>query len=341
MKQYLEKLISRENLSSNEIKHAIEYCLSDATTDSEIAALLTALHSKGETAEEIAGIAEVIRSRSTFSTTPISDAIDNCGTGGDKSFSFNISTTSAFVLAGAGITVAKHGNRSITSKSGSADVLEELGISLTLTKEQVNELLHENKIAFLFAPNVHVALKPFTKVRRELGIRTVFNVIGPLTNPIELDTQLLGVYSKDLLPVLIESLKKLGRRRALVINGAGNVDEGTLAGENHLAFLNEGKIEYKTFTPESVGLPTYTKEDIIGGDAKRNAEILLNVLKGKKDAYYDTVLLNAGLGIFTNGKGRTIEEGIELARESIDSGAAYEKLQRLIEYSKKIPSGVY
>lgn len=341
MKIYLEKLISRENLSFEEVKNATEYCLSNTVTDSEIAALLTALHSKGETADEIAGIAEVIRSRSTFAITPLQDAIDNCGTGGDKSFSFNISTTSAFVIAGAGITVAKHGNRSITSKSGSADVLEELGVSLSLTKEHVDELLHSNKIAFLFAPNVHHALKPFTKVRKELGIRTVFNVIGPLTNPIDLDTQLLGVYSKDLIPVLIESLKKLGRRRAVVINGAGNVDEATLAGENHLAILNEGKIEYHTLTPESIGLPTYTKEDIVGGDAKRNAEILLNVLNGKKGAYYDTVLLNAGIGIFTNGKGRTIEEGIELARESIESGAALEKLQRLIEFSRKIPSGVY
>lgn len=341
MKVYLEKLISGDSLTFDEIKRATEYCLSDSVTDSEIAALLTALHSKGETAEEIAGIAEVIRSRSTFSSSPIPDTIDNCGTGGDKSFSFNISTTSAFVLAGAGITVAKHGNRSITSKSGSADVLEELGVSLSLTKDHVNELLHENKIAFLFAPNVHQALRPFTKVRKDLGIRTVFNVIGPLTNPIPLDTQLLGVYSKELIPVLVESLNKLGRRRAVVINGAGNVDEATLSGVNHLAILHEGNIEYRELTPESVGLPTYTKEDILGGDAKRNAEILLNVLKGKKDAYYDTVLLNAGLGIFTNGKGRTIEEGIELARESIDSGAALEKLQKLIEYSKKIPSGVY
>lgn len=341
MKVYLEKLISGDSLTFDEIKRATEYCLSDSVTDSEIAALLTALHSKGETAEEIAGIAEVIRSRSTFSSSPIPDTIDNCGTGGDKSFSFNISTTSAFVLAGAGITVAKHGNRSITSKSGSADVLEELGVSLSLTKDHVNELLHENKIAFLFAPNVHQALRPFTKVRKDLGIRTVFNVIGPLTNPIPLDTQLLGVYSKELIPVLVESLNKLGRRRAVVINGAGNVDEATLSGVNHLAILHEGNIEYRELTPENVGLPTYTKEDILGGNAKRNADILLNVLKGKKDAYYDTVLLNAGLGIFTNGKGRTIEEGIELARESIDSGAALEKLQKLIEYSKKIPSGVY
>ncbi|MBU8791219.1 anthranilate phosphoribosyltransferase [Oceanobacillus caeni] len=341
MKSYLEKLINRVDLTFDEMKEVTEYCLTDTVTYSEIAALLTALHSKGETAEEIAGIVEVIRSKSTFHTTPIPDAIDNCGTGGDKSFSFNISTTSAFVLAGAGITVAKHGNRSITSKSGSADVLEALGVSLSLSKDHVEELLHENKIAFLFAPNVHGALRPFTKVRKDLGIRTVFNIIGPLTNPIPLDTQLLGVYNKALLPVLAESLKKLGRRRAVVINGAGNVDEATLSGKNNLIFLNEGHIEELTLTPESVGLPTYTKEEIMGGDAKQNADILLSVLQGKKGAYYDTILLNAGLGIFTNGKAETIQDGIELARESIESGAALEKLEKLIEYSKKIPSGVY
>ncbi|RKQ33208.1 anthranilate phosphoribosyltransferase [Oceanobacillus halophilus] len=341
MKHYLEKIIDREDLTIEEMMAATEYCLSENATDSEIAALLTALQGKGETADEIAGIVEVIRSRSTFSTTPIQDAIDNCGTGGDKSYSFNISTTSAFVLAGAGITVAKHGNRSITSKSGSADVLENLGISLSFTKDHVEELLHENKIAFLFAPNVHAALKPFTKVRKHLGIRTVFNLIGPLTNPIELDTQLLGVYSREVMPMLAESLKKLGRRRAIVINGAGNVDEATLAGENHLIILDDGKLTNLTLTPESVGLPVYTKEEILGGTAKDNAEILLGVLNGKKGAYYDTVLLNAGLGIFTNGKAETIQEGIELARESIESGAALERLQQLISYSQRIPSEVY
>ncbi|WP_085993507.1 anthranilate phosphoribosyltransferase [Oceanobacillus senegalensis] len=341
MKTYLEKLINRNDLTLDEMKNATEYCLSAAATDAEIASLLTALQGKGETGEEVAGIVEVIRSRSTFQTKPFPDAIDNCGTGGDKSYSFNISTTSAFVLAGAGITVAKHGNRSITSKSGSADVLEELGVSLSLTKGHVEELLYENKIAFLFAPNVHEALKPFTKVRKDLGIRTIFNVIGPLTNPIELDTQLLGVYSKDLLPMLAESLKTLGRRRAVVVTGAGNVDEATLSGENHLIVLNEGELTELTITPEEVGLPRYSKEDIMGGDAKRNAEILLNVLNGKKGAYYDTVLLNAGLGIFTNGKAQTIQSGIELARESIESGAALEKLQQLITFSQKIPSEVY
>lgn len=340
MKHYLEKIIDGTNLTTEEMKDVTRYCLSEEATDSEIASLLTALQMKGETAEEIAGIVDVIRSESTFSTSPIPDAIDNCGTGGDKSYSFNISTTSAFVMAGAGVTVAKHGNRSITSKSGSADVLETLGVSLTLSKEQVEELLYENKIAFLFAPNVHNALKPFTKVRRDLGIATVFNVIGPLTNPINLDSQLLGVYRKELIPMLAESLKQLGRRRALVVNGAGNMDEATLAGENQMMLVDNGEITEFTLRPEDVGLPYFSKEEIQGGNAKENAEILLSVLKGKKGAYYDTVLLNAGLGLFTNGKAETIKNGIELARESIESGAALERLQYLMDYSKKIPSEV-
>lgn len=339
MKIYLEKLINGEDLTFEEMKEATEYCLTHGT-DSEIAALLTAMQAKGETADEIAGIVDVILSKSTFKMPAVEDAIDNCGTGGDKSFSFNVSTTSAFVIAGAGVTVAKHGNRSITSKSGSADVLEALGVSLTLSKDQVEELLHENKIAFLFAPNVHTALKPFTKVRRDLGIRTVFNIIGPLTNPVNLHSQLMGVYDKTFLEMLGKTLNKLGRKRAVVVNGAGNLDEATLSGENHLIFLNDGKITKFTLSPSDVGLPTYSKEDIRGGDAKENAEILLSVLKGKRSAYYDTVLLNAGLGIFTNGKADTIQEGIEKARESIESGEALKRLEYLVSYSKKIVSGV-
>lgn len=339
MKAYLEKLISGEDLTFEEMKEVTEYCLEKAT-DSEIAALLTAMQAKGETAEEIAGIVDVILAKSTFKIPVITDAIDNCGTGGDKSFSFNISTTSAFVIAGAGIKVAKHGNRSITSKSGSADVLETLGVSLTLSKEHVEELLQENNIAFLFAPNVHSSLKPFTKVRRELGIRTVFNIIGPLTNPVHLNAQLLGVYDKTFLKMLATALNRLGRKRAVVINGAGNLDEATLAGDNHLVFLNNGEITSFTLSPEDVGLPTYAKEEIRGGTAQENANILLSVLKGKKSVYYDTVLLNAGLGIFASGKVNSIQDGIEKARESIESGAALKRLEYLIDYSKKVPSGV-
>ena len=340
MKSYLEKLIRHENLSIEEMIEATKYCFTDTVTESEIAAFLTALQSKGETADEIAGMVEVIRSQSMFKTTEIENAMDNCGTGGDQSYSFNISTTSAFVIAGAGVPVAKHGNRSISSKTGSADVLEHLGVSLTFTNDHVEEMLHENKIAFLYAPNVHKALKPFSKVRKNLGLPTIFNAIGPLTNPVPLDSQLLGVYRRDMVQMLGESLRKLGRRRAVVVNGAGFMDEASLAGINHLVILDEEKLTPFTLNPEEVDLPTYRNEEIRGGDAKDNAVILIDVLEGKKGAYYDTVLLNAGLGLFANGAAKTIKAGINLARESIESGAARERLQRLVEFSKKIPSGV-
>lgn len=340
MKQYLEKLINRENLTVEEMKDATNNCFTDTISDSEIGAFLTALQTKGETSDEIAGIVEVIRSQSTLGTSSLPDAMDNCGTGGDRSYSFNISTTSAFVIAGAGVTVAKHGNRSITSKTGSADVLEHLGVSLSFTNEQVDELLHENKIAFLFAPNVHAALKPFSKVRNELKIPTIFNAIGPLTNPINLDSQLLGVYRQDMVPMLAEALQKLGRRRAVVVHGAGGMDEASLSGVNHLTMLDQGKITPFTLSPEEVGLPTYSNEQIRGGNAKDNAEILYGVLNGKKGPYYDTVLLNAGLGLFANGVANTVKTGIDLAKESIASGAAMDKLERLISYSNKIPNKV-
>ena len=341
MKQYLKKIINKENLTVEEMKEATNYCFTDEVTESEIAALLTALQAKGETAEEIAGLVEVIRGKSSFQTSPIPGTIDNCGTGGDQSNSFNISTTSAFVMAGAGITVAKHGNRSISSKTGSADVLEHLGVSLSFSKEHVEEMLIENKIAFLFAPHVHEALKPFSIVRKNLGLPTIFNAIGPLTNPIELDTQLIGVYRKELLPMIAASLKKLGRRRAVVVTGAGSMDEASLAGTNDLIILENDDLTTLSLHPEEVGLPVYSNNAIRGGDSKENAEILMSVLKGKQGAYFDTVLLNAGLGIFTNGKTATIKDGINLARESILSGAALERLERLVDFSNQIPSEVY
>lgn len=340
MKDYIEKLIRRENLSIDEMKKATNACFTEHITDSEIAAFLTALRAKGETSDEITGITQMIRSQSEMSTITLDNVMDNCGTGGDQSNSFNISTTAAFVIAGAGVTVAKHGNRSVSSKTGSADVLEHLGVSLTFSKDQLGEILEDNQIAFLFAPHVHSTLKHFMKVRKELGMPTVFNAIGPLTNPISLDSQLLGVYKPDLLYVMGEALHKLGRKRAIVVNGAGSMDEASLAGKNDLLLLEDGDLIPFTLHPDEVNLPTYTLDDIRGGDAKDNANILLNVLNGKPGPYLDTVLLNAGLGLFANGAAHTILNGIDMARESIQSGAAMEKLQKLIMYSHKSISEV-
>lgn len=334
MKNFLLQLAERESFSENQMRDAINLILGEEVSESEIAAFLMGLKSKGETVDEIVGIVKALKENTLSFTRKFPNVLDNCGTGGDGSSSFNVSTTSAFVIAGAGIPVAKHGNRSISSKTGSADVLEFLGIRLDLSPERTEEVLEEIGVAFLFAPNVHPKLKKVMTVRRQLKIPTIFNFIGPLTNPIDLDFQLLGVYRRDLVNVFAEVLQKLGRRRATVLNGAGFMDEASLQGENHLTILENGVIRNQSFVPEEMNLPQYDNSCIKGGDSKDNAEILKSVLKGEKGAYRDTVLLNAGIGIFTAGKTASIEEGISVAREIIDSGAAYEKLQRLIEKTR-------
>ncbi|AUJ23777.1 anthranilate phosphoribosyltransferase [Virgibacillus dokdonensis] len=338
MKMYLEKLMQGKNLTMEEMKTAALSCLHNNVTESQIAALLTALQVKGETAEEVSGLAEAIRAQSPFHLELKKSVLDNCGTGGDMSGSFNISTTSAFVIAGAGVTVAKHGNRSISSRTGSADVLEHLGISLFFSKAQIEETLTQNNIAFLFAPHVHQRLKPFVKVRKNLGLPTIFNVIGPLTNPVELDSQLIGVYHSGKLEVVAQALKHLGRQRALVVNGAGGMDEASLAGENRFILLDNNKLTPFTLHPRDIGLPIYPNDAIKGGDAKENACITQRVLQGEPGAYMDTVLLNAGLALFAHGKAATILSGIELARKSILSGKALAALNDLISISKKISS---
>ncbi len=333
MKNYLLQLAERESFSENEMKEAVNFILGEEVSESEIAAFLMGLKSKGETVEEITGIVKAMKANTLKFKEEFPGVLDNCGTGGDGSSSFNVSTTSAFVIASAGIPVAKHGNMSVSSKTGSADVLEYLGVNLNLSAQRTEEILQEIGISFLFAPNVHPKLKKVMMVRKQLKIPTIFNFIGPLTNPIELDYQLLGVYRRDLLNVFAEVLQKLGRKRAIVVNGAGFMDEASLQGENHLTILDDGKITNLTFNPEEVNLPQYDNSNIKGGDSKENAEILINVLKGEKGAYRDTVLLNSGLGIYTAGRANSIKEGILIASEIIDSGAAYEKLNKVIEKS--------
>lgn len=334
MRTYLQRLSERESLTQVEVKEVMEHIFSDEITDSEIAAFMVGLRTKGETVEEIVGIVQALRAKALPFETKIQNVIDNCGTGGDGSKSFNISTTSAFVMSGAGIKVAKHGNRSITSKTGSADVLEYLGVNWDLSPEASLELLQDIGITFLFAPYVHPKIKRIMKVRKDLRIPTVFNLIGPLTNPIELDSQLLGIYRRDLIGKFAEVLRTLGRKRAVVLNGAGFMDEASLAGENHLAILENGKIEYRILHPEELNFSFYDNEAIKGGDAMTNAHILLQVLKGEKGVLRETVLLNAGIGIFANGKASTIEDGVKLAVESIESGAALSKLEQLVKKSQ-------
>ncbi len=326
--------MNKEDLTEDEARQAVNRCLEQDVTNTEMGAFLSALKTKGETAEEMAGITEAVRQASSYQNIRIPNLIDNCGTGGDQSNSFNISTSAAFVIAASGVKLAKHGNRSISSKTGSADLLEELGIALDFTPKEVTELLEKENLAFLFAPHIHSSLKGFIKTRSELGVPTVFNLIGPLTNPLDLDTQLLGVYRRDMLLTLGETLKKLGRKRAVLVNGAGYMDEASLQGDNHLVILEEGKLTEKKLHPHDVGLDIYDNQAILGGDAKENKAILYSVLNNEKSAYLDTVLLNAGLALFANGKVNTIQAGVELARESIASGKALDKLNALINYSK-------
>ncbi|WP_102263182.1 anthranilate phosphoribosyltransferase [Mesobacillus jeotgali] len=335
MKHYLEMLVEGKSLMEHEMEEAVQEIFTQETTDSEIASFLTGLKSKGETAEEVSGLVKTIRKHALTFTKNIPNVLDNCGTGGDGSKSFNISTTSAFVIAGAGITVAKHGNRSVSSKTGSADVLEALGVSLDFSPEATEEILEQNGIAFLFAPYVHPKLKQIMKVRRDLKIPTIFNLIGPLTNPVQLDYQLLGIYRRDLLDKFAHVLANLNRKRAIVINGAGGMDEASLAGENQMVIVSEGEIQRINLKPEEVNLPLYDNNSIRGGDARDNADILLQVLQGKKGAHRDTVLLNAGLGIYTAGKVESILQGVDLAVESIDSGRALSKLENLISISNR------
>lgn len=340
MKQYLEKLTSRTSLTDEEMNGAVTQLFTEEISDSEIAAFLTSLRIKGETTEEVSALVTAIRQHSQKFTKRIPGVMDNCGTGGDGAKSFNISTTSAFVIAGAGITVAKHGNRSVSSLTGSADVLEELGITLDFGMEETEEILEENGIAFLFAPNVHPKLRQIMKVRRDLKIPTIFNLIGPLTNPVDLDFQMLGIYRNDMLEKFAKVLSALGRKRAVILNGAGGMDEASLAGKNDLIVLSDGNLKKMTLHPEEVNLPVYDNNSIRGGNARENAEILLQVLKGKIGPQRDTVLLNAGIGIFTAGRAATIPEGISLAAESIDSGSALAKLENLRMFSMKTSKAV-
>ncbi|WP_152656087.1 anthranilate phosphoribosyltransferase [Oceanobacillus sp. CFH 90083] len=335
MKPYFNQLLEGNDLSFEETKALFHACFKEEVSDAELAAILVALKMKQPTAEELAGLAEVIHTNSPFQFELDIPAMDNCGTGGDRSNSFNISTCAAFVLAGAGVTVAKHGNRRISSQTGSADVLEELGVSLNLTKPQLQYMLQENQIAFLFAQHVHPTLKQIAGVRQKLRTPTIFNLVGPLTNPVTLHSQLVGVYSNEALPIVAKALQTLGRKRALVIHGAGGMDEASLQGENKYILLENNELKEGSIHPEEAGLSVYTNQEIEGGDANRNAEILQSVLNGEPGAYLDTVLFNAGIALFAIGRVNSVQDGVEVARNSIFSGKAQAKLDTLIQYSQE------
>ncbi|WP_017379589.1 anthranilate phosphoribosyltransferase [Paenisporosarcina sp. TG-14] len=334
MRRFIDSVRAGTSLTYNEMREATNTMFSEDINADDIANFLTALSIKGETTEEIAALVEVLKDNATQIPVTSPSVFDNCGTGGDGSQSFNISTTSSFVLAGAGLKVAKHGNRSISSRTGSADVLEELGIALNFQPREVNELLKQTNIAFLFAPHVHPKMKRIQIIRKSLGKPTIFNIIGPLTNPVSLSSQMVGVYRQDKLMDLAAVLHRIGRKRAIVLTGAGGMDEASLAGDNHLVLMDEGECIPFTLNAQEVGLSNAPLEAIRGGDAKENAEILKSVLRGEPSAYLDTVLLNAGIGLFAAGVSSTIQDGVHQARKSIQSGRALSVMESVVAYSQ-------
>ncbi|GHU40218.1 anthranilate phosphoribosyltransferase [Bacilli bacterium] len=327
MKENLVKLMNRENLSRYEINQMTNAMFNGELTDSQLSAILVALAMKGETVDEMAGIVDVVRDKALYIPTTVTTAMDNCGTGGDLSFSFNVSTTAAFVLAAGGVKMAKHGNRSISSKSGSADVLEALGINLYHTPDELADIFDKTGLIFLFAQHVHPNMRYVMPVRRELEVRTVLNLIGPFTNPVNLDTQLLGTSRPDLLTTTAEVLKSLGRRRAVVVSGPNNMDEASLDGVNRYALLDDtGEITVHEFDHASLGMPRVTLQEIRGGEGKENAVILKSVLNNEPSPFLEVTVLNAGLGFFANGCVDSISEGVAKARDVIASGSARAKL---------------
>ena len=336
----------RQSLTRDEARAAMSEVLAGQCTDAQIAAFLVALHMKGETVEEIVGFAEAIRAAaaplavSSDSTIDVSgterDAlVDTCGTGGDASGTFNISTATALVAAGAGVRVAKHGNRSVTSKCGSADVMEALGVNISLPPLRVAECLKEVGIAFLFAPAMHSAMKYVQPARRELRLRTVFNLLGPLTNPARASAQVVGVYSDDLVEKLAEALRMLGLRRALVVHGSDGLDEITITGSTRVAEVRDGQVRTYEVTPEEFGLARAPIEAIAGGDAVANAGIIREVLRGKGSACRDVVLLNAAAALVAAGKSDRLYDALPLAAQSIDSGTAAARLRALVEFTQR------
>lgn len=332
---YLEKVVARENLSLGEMEKAMEIIMEGGATDSQLAGFLVGLSMKGETIEEITAAARVMRNKA-ISIKSDRVLIDSCGTGGDCKGTFNISTTVALLMAAAGLSVAKHGNRSVSSKSGSADLLEALGININLSPQQVEYCLNEIGFAFLFAPYFHKAMKYAARPRRELGLRTIFNILGSLTNPAGTRYQILGVYQPDLVYPMAAVLKNLGIDSAMVVHGAGGIDEFSLAGENKVAYLRNGQIEEFYISPEEVGLQRADLKELIGGTAEKNREITLAILKGERGAKRDVVLFNAAAAFLVSGLVDSWAQGIELAAEMIDSGRTLKKLEEMIEFTNSL-----
>jgi anthranilate phosphoribosyltransferase len=333
IRKAIEKVVNYQNLTEYEMAEVMKEIMEGRASSAQIGSFLTGLRMKGETITELTGAARLMRQKATFIDASSNKILDTCGTGGDGANTFNISTITAFVAAGAGLTVAKHGNRSVSSQCGSADLLEELGINIQAEPEVVEQCVQEIGIGFLFAPVLNEAMKYTAGIRREIGVRTIFNMLGPLTNPAGATRQLLGVYDAKLTEMFAGVLKNLGTKRAFVVHGSDGLDEITLSGETRVTELSEGEIKTYNINPYDFFEKTYSREDFRGGDPKINAEITRNVLSGKKGAHRDIILINAAAALVVGDAAKNLKEGIKLAEEIIDSGLAAKKLKQLIELS--------
>jgi anthranilate phosphoribosyltransferase len=343
----IKRVVEGRHLSRSEAESLMHEIMTGKATDAQIASFLTGLRMKCETVDELIGFAKVIREKASwvrpqalvgasFSGTEREMLVDTCGTGGDATGTFNISTATAFVVAGAGIRVAKHGNRSVSSFCGSADVVEALGIRLDLTPEAVAQCIDQAGIGFLYAPLLHEAMRYVVLARREMKIRTVFNLLGPICNPAQASAQVLGVYNEDLTEIMAQVLCELGTERAFVVHGSDGLDEITISGESKISEVRDGEVLTYYVTPEDFGIARAPISAIQGGDAKQNAEIIRGILSNCGGAKQDVVLLNAAAGLVVGGKAAGLHDGIQIARDSIQSGKASACLQKLVELSQKL-----
>ena len=340
----IRRVVDGQHLSSAEAESLMSEIMAGKATDTQIASLLTALRMKCETVDELIGFTRVIRAKAipirprSISGPNQEYLIDTCGTGGDAAGTFNISTAAAFVVAGAGIRVAKHGNRSVSSLCGSADVMEALGIRLDLTADNIARCIDEVGLGLLFAPLLHEAMRHVALARREMKIRTVFNILGPLCNPAGAKAQLLGVYDEDLTEIMAQVLCELGTERAFVVHGSDGLDEITITGESKISEINKGEVRTYYVTPEDFGIERAPMSAIYGGNAEQNAEIIRDILANRGGPKQDVVLLNAAAGLVVGGKAGSLSDGIQIARKSIESGKALSCLNKLVELSQKLAS---
>ncbi|MBI5150608.1 MAG: anthranilate phosphoribosyltransferase [Candidatus Omnitrophica bacterium] len=335
MNPQIQKLLNHQNLTQSEMEDVMRAVISSQLSKDDVASFLLTLRSKGPTVEEITGAAKVLRENATRVQTKHKVILDTCGTGGDKKNTFNISTVTAFVVAGAGVAVAKHGNRSVSSRCGSADILEALGIKLEVGEKHLSTCLNELGIAFLFAQSLHPAMRSVAAVRKELKVETIFNILGPLANPARATHQMMGVYSRDLVEPVAHVLQNLGLKKALVVHGNDGLDEITLTDRTFIGEYNGRDVLTYDITPEEFGLPRALPEDLQGGDLAANVRIFEDILNGHKGPKRDIVVINAAYALYIAEKVKNITDGITLAQKSIDSGKAWRKLDDLKQFTNR------